>query len=367
MRDMVVKIRVDGHVDDLYALSLLFPEGAYPDLHVVTAIHGTKDGVLDRVKNTDHLETYVTGHGCLPIIGAGFLERGWIAREIIAPLNGYATLADSNFKPVVPVSASWQVKGGGGEAVFGSSIPNRPTRAITANRHVSLRELLFTFMSENPMAAYAASVLAGQPSWSEYYRLLEDIAGHHGTSPDKLPETGLAQRQALKALTMGANNRAFGRHGMSKRNAHLSQDELMNLLEAREFVEESSAHGWMPNAVAGCPAIVLTADHCASGSMIRVLASHNRHRPNASHSALGGRWKRPGDRREYLARIGFYAVNHPFDLGSNFSLILVVNLGCDELRLLRIEGRPFLSFGLAEEFQILGCRQDRFAHPFVAG
>lgn len=27
MRDLVVKIRVDGHVDDLYALSLLFPEG----------------------------------------------------------------------------------------------------------------------------------------------------------------------------------------------------------------------------------------------------------------------------------------------------------------------------------------------------
>ncbi|GMO93540.1 hypothetical protein [Bradyrhizobium sp. TM239] len=239
MSEPVVKIRVHGHVDDLYALSLLFPEGVYPDLHVVTAIEGTKDGVLDRVKNTDHQETHVTGPGCLPVIGARFLERGWIAREIIAPLNGYATLADSNFKPVVPVSASWQVKGGGGEAVFGSPVPNRPTRAITANRHVSLRELLpkrVTFMSENPMAAYAASVLAGQPSWSEYYRLLEDIAGHHGTPLDKLPETGLAQRQALKAFTMAANNRAFGRHGMSKRNANLAQDELMNLLEAREFV-----------------------------------------------------------------------------------------------------------------------------------
>ena len=38
MTESVVKIHVDGHIDDLYALSLLFPEGAYPDLHIVTAI-----------------------------------------------------------------------------------------------------------------------------------------------------------------------------------------------------------------------------------------------------------------------------------------------------------------------------------------
>jgi hypothetical protein len=192
----------------------------------------------------------------LPIIGARFLERDWIAREIIAPLNGYATLADSNFKPVVPVSASWEVKGGSGEAAFGSTIPNRPTRAITTNRHSVLQELLpkrVAFMSENPLAAYAATVLAGQPSWAEYYRLLEDIAGLRGTTLDKLPEAGLANRQTLKAFTMAANNRAFGRHGRSKRNTSLSQDGLMNLLEAREFVRrvvstwlDSECGGRMP-------------------------------------------------------------------------------------------------------------------------
>lgn len=239
MSEPNVKIRVEGHVDDLYALSLLFPKGTYPTLDVVTELKGAKDGLMDRVHNIDSRETYVTGQGCLPIVEAHLLEQGWIAREIIAPLNGYATLADSNFKPVVPVSASWTVNGGSGEAVFSSIVPNRPTRAITVSRHASLQELLpkrVTFMSENPMAAYAASVLAGRPSWSEYYRLLEDIAGHHGTSLDKLSETGLAQRQALKAFTMAANNRAFGRHGKSKQSAKLSQDELMNLLEAREFV-----------------------------------------------------------------------------------------------------------------------------------
>lgn len=239
MSEPVVKIRVDGHVDDLYALSLLFPEGAYPDLHVVTAIKGAKDGLFDRVQNTDSRETHVTGQGCLPIIGARSLEGGWIARAIIAPLNGYATLADSNFKPVEPVSASWVVKGDSGEAMFGSIVPNRPTRAISTNRHPALKELLpnrVAFMSENPLAAYAASVLAGQPSWADYYRLLEDIAGLRETSLDKLPDTGLASQQALDAFKKAANNRAFGRHGMSKRNVNLSQEELMNLLEAREFV-----------------------------------------------------------------------------------------------------------------------------------
>ncbi|MDA9451091.1 hypothetical protein [Bradyrhizobium sp. CCBAU 21360] len=240
MIEPVVKIHVEGHVDDLYALSLLFPEGAYPDLRVVTGIAGAKDGFFDRVQNADLRETYVTGSGCLSLIGARTpREMGWIAREIIAPLNGYATLADSNFKPVVPVSASWEVKGGSGAAVFGSTIPDRPTRLIATNRHPVLNELLprrVAFMSENPLAAYAASVLAGQPSWADYYRLLEDIAGHRGTTLDKLPEAGLAKRQPHNAFKNAANNRAFGRHGTSKRDTSLSQDTLMNLLEAREFV-----------------------------------------------------------------------------------------------------------------------------------
>jgi hypothetical protein len=252
----VARIHIEGHVDDLYALSLLFPEGAYPDLHVVTAITGAKDGLLDRVQNADRRETYVTGQGCLPIIRARSPQASWIAREIIAPLNGYATLADSNFKPVVPVSASWEVKGGSGTSLFGSTIPNCPTRAITASRHPTLKKLLpnrVAFMSENPLAAYAASVLAGQPSWAEYYRLLEDIAGARKTTLDKLPEAGLAKRQALDAFKKAANNCAFGRHGTSKRDTSLPQDALMNLLEAREFVRrvvstwlDSECGGRMP-------------------------------------------------------------------------------------------------------------------------
>jgi hypothetical protein len=97
-------------------------------------------------------------------------------------------------------------------------------------------------MSENPLAAYAAAVIAGPPSWAEYYRLLEDMSGHRGTTLDKLPEVGLAKRKALNGFKMAANNRAFGRHGASKRDTSLSQDALMNLLQAREFAP-SSQHG----------------------------------------------------------------------------------------------------------------------------
>lgn len=237
---MTAKITVTGHVDDLYALSLLFPEGAYSGLHVVTGITGRKDGLMDRVENADQRETYITGEGCLPVIDAGgFDEAAWVAREIIAPLNGYAVLADSNYTPVVPVSASWKGDGTSGAAVFGSTPANRPTRLITVNRATVLRDLLpqrVAYMSENPLAAYAAAVIAGRPSWADYYRLLEDIAGQRGTTLDKLPEVGLAQRQALDAFKSAANNRVFGRHGASKRNTRLAQDQLMNLLEAREFV-----------------------------------------------------------------------------------------------------------------------------------
>lgn len=136
---MNIKIHVAGHVDDLYALSLVFPDGAYPDLHVVTEIKGRNDGTLDRVSDADQRSTYVTGPGCMPLIEANhYGAASWVAREIIAPLNGYAVLADSNFKPVEPVSASFQGDGMQGMMSFGTppvswSIDRSP-RAPTDSR-----------------------------------------------------------------------------------------------------------------------------------------------------------------------------------------------------------------------------------------
>lgn len=237
-----VKIKLEGHVDDLYAMSLLFPEGAYSDLSVITKIKGAKEGLLDRALDASCQDTYLTGEGCLPLIYAdGFDQMRWVAMEIMAPLNGYAVLTDSNFRPVTPVSATWESEGRPmGAAAFKQVNENKPTRLISSNRHSRLRELLpgrVTFMRDNPLAAYAASVISGPPSWADYYRLLEDIAGHCKTTLEKLDEAGLASRMPLSAFKMAANNRAFGRHGVSKRNTNLSQDELMNLLEAREFVK----------------------------------------------------------------------------------------------------------------------------------
>ncbi|WP_157965013.1 hypothetical protein [Bordetella bronchiseptica] len=237
-----IKINLEGHVDDLYALSLLFPKAVLPDLYIVTQISGSKDGQLDRVCNADCRETYLTGDGCLSLLKRErqtFEEMKWIAMEIIAPLNGYAALADSNFRPVVPVSASWEINGSGGAVTFGSSTQNKPTRLITANRHPLLQELLpsrIGYMRQNSLATSAAMTIAGPPSWAEYYRLLEDIAGHCGTSLDKLPGIGLAERGELNVFKRAANNRTNGRHGTSKRDLSLCQEELMNLLEAREFV-----------------------------------------------------------------------------------------------------------------------------------
>lgn len=245
---MDIKIYVEGLVDDLYAISLLFPEGAYPDLYVVTGIKGHKDGLLDRVSNADDPKTYVAGPGCLPLLEADkYGAASWVAREIIAPLNGYAVLADSNFKPVEPVSATIEGDGIHGTMIFGSARSNRPTRLITTNSHAKITELRncrVSFMVDNPLAAYAAGVIAGPPSWADYYRLLEDIAGSRGTTIDKLAEAGLAERQALDGFKSAANNRAFGRHGLSKRNTDIPQESLMNLLEAREFVRRAVA-SWL--------------------------------------------------------------------------------------------------------------------------
>jgi hypothetical protein len=238
---MEIKIFVEGHVDDLYALSLLFPEGAFPGLHVVTELKGEKDGSLDRVTDPTSRCTYVTGEGCLPLLEAnGYGAAAWVAREILAPLNGYAALADSNFAPVVPKSAEYKKDNGlSGLMSFGAAISNTPKRVISVDRvprMVEARNVRVELMTSKPLAAYAALVIASTPSWADYYRLLEDIAGDWDTTLDKLTDAGFAERQALNGFKSGANNRAFGRHGAAKRDTTIDQSTLMNLLEARQFV-----------------------------------------------------------------------------------------------------------------------------------
>lgn len=237
---MNVKIFVDGYVDDLYALSLLFYEGAYPGLYVITGLKGEKIGRLDRVSDASDRKTFVTGEGCLPLVEARtYGGTGWVAREILAPLNGYAVLADSNFTSVRPISAEFQHEHGSDGLTFGEGVSEARRRAISVDRHPSLaamRNSRVDLMTSKPLAAYAASILAGPPNWAEYYRLLEDIAGDCDTTLDKLSDVKLAKRQAINAFKRAANNRRFGRHGASKRDTMIDQSTLMNLLEAREFV-----------------------------------------------------------------------------------------------------------------------------------
>lgn len=186
--------------------------------------------------------TYLTGDRCLTLFKTKRQtsdKMEWIALEIIAPLNSFTALADSNFRPVVPVSASWEEKDGGGDVTFGSSFQNKPTRSISTNRRPLLQELLprrIEYMRQNSIAASAAKVIAGTPSCAEYYRLLEDIAGHRNTTLNKLDKEGIANRNMLNIFTKAANNRTNGRHGASKRGIRIQQEDLMNLLEAREFV-----------------------------------------------------------------------------------------------------------------------------------
>lgn len=52
------KIHIDGQIDDLYALALLLPEGAFPDFYAVTSIVGQKDRLFDKVTNAER-------RGCL--------------------------------------------------------------------------------------------------------------------------------------------------------------------------------------------------------------------------------------------------------------------------------------------------------------
>lgn len=57
-------------------------------------------------------------------------------------------------------------------------------------------------------------------------------------------DAGLAEREALNAFKKAANNRAFARHGASKRDVTIPQDAMMSLLEAREFVR-NTVSAWL--------------------------------------------------------------------------------------------------------------------------
>lgn len=235
-------MRLAGRPEDLLTLALLFPEGAYPDAEVRTAIASAKEGAMDRVVDATDPTTVLAGSICLRLLDAHDPHSAtWIAREILAPLNGYAALADANFTPVVAVSAEIVRNGMTTWITFDNAAPIRPRGLISAARHPALRERMASrvdLMTQNPLAAYAALVIAGEPSWTDYYRLLEDIAWAKATTIDKLHGTGLVKQKPLKEFTKAANNRAFARHGLSKRDPDLVQEDMMTLLEAREFVRQ---------------------------------------------------------------------------------------------------------------------------------
>jgi hypothetical protein len=235
-------MKLAGRAEDLLTLALLFPEGAFPDFAVWTGIVGAKAGIMDRVVDAADTSTVLTGSVCLGLLKARDpRSAAWIAREILAPLNGYAALADANFTPVSAVSAEI-VRGGSTTWMsFDNTAPVRPRGLISAARHPALQERMASrvdLMSRSPLAAYAALVIAGEPSWTDYYRLLEDIAWMKETTIDKLHGTGLTRQRPLKEFTKAANNRAFARHGLSKRDIDLAEEDMMTLLEAREFVRQ---------------------------------------------------------------------------------------------------------------------------------
>lgn len=251
---VTVRIYLSGFPEDLYTLGLLFPEGRRADLHVETRVVGERDGIMHRVVDDSQTQTFVTGPACLPLAELPRFELArWTARAIVAPLNGFATLADSNFLPVDVDRASFEGGGRWGALDLRLANARRPGRLIAADRVQQQRDAMptrVTFMQQDPLAAYAAEVIAGPPSWTDYYRVLEDIAGRCNTKVDKLHELGFASRAQQKAFTNAANNRPLGRHGLAGITYDGDQHELMTLIEAKEFVRRVVA-AWMDRVCGG--------------------------------------------------------------------------------------------------------------------
>lgn len=243
-----VSVLLTGFPEDLLTLAMLFPEGRLPNVFVTTQVIGRKDGLMDRVSDASNTETVLEGPGCVRLTHVPHFESArWTALEILAPLNGFASLADANFVPVQPVSASFAGGGVTGHIDLRPSVAVRRHRLISADRVPQQRAAMpsrVELMSSNPLAAYAGAVIAATPSWTDYYRVLEDIAAACGTDISKLHQTGLISHALQREFTKAANNRMNGRHGASGRKFDGDERDLMNLLEAREVVRRVVS-GWM--------------------------------------------------------------------------------------------------------------------------
>lgn len=235
-----VKIYLKGHVDDLYALSLLFSEGAHCDYFISTSIVGEKAKLMDVVTDAKDKTTYLSGPACNRLFaGQDMWTQRAIAYDILQPVNGYATLCDSNYNPVFPVSAEYKTKGGSGHIVF--PVDHKPSRQISVARHSSLKDLLKSrvdFIESNWTAQNAVNVLGQAPNWAAYYKIMEDIAGEEKISLSRLHRRGFVDEKLMSDFMHAANNQLNGRHGASGRKSKANHLDLMNLLEAREAVRQ---------------------------------------------------------------------------------------------------------------------------------
>lgn len=103
-------------------------------------------------------------------------------RKSSPPLNDYAVLADSNYVPVDPVSADIKHEHGWTSMSFGTAMSKAPRRVISVDRHPLMaerRNARVELMASMPLAAYAASVIAGSPG---DVVIMDNLPAHKGAA-----------------------------------------------------------------------------------------------------------------------------------------------------------------------------------------
>lgn len=217
-----IKIWIEGRPADLYGLSLLFASGVSGDYTVVTKVTGEPTNVLHRVTDSKNRRTYVTGEMTDQVlIAMDDPTAEMVCYQLLKPLNAYAVLIDSSFVPVRAVSVDIKTASGYRHFIFGNS--GRASKITTLGRHSTLQERMperIKFLKTSHIARESLEILGQRPSWSRYYRLLENVAKDCNTTISKINKTGFMTARQKTEFTKAANNsmQAYEdpRHGYAK-------------------------------------------------------------------------------------------------------------------------------------------------------
>ena len=240
-----VTIEVTGRSQDIVGLSRVFDGSANTDFVVRTCIeHETINNGFLQVASNFQAFGSVEGDG-VKILCVSKDPRALrsLAKQALEPMNACAKLLNPNYRDVLATKVTVSSKIGDWSVNLYEKAET--TAIVTMGWHESHRTMLserVKLVQTNPIVYRVVSKLSQTPSWTNFYRIFEDIAEDQGTSINQLHSTGfltpVQNNQFKKAANSSRKLEDDPRHGLAKISFEGDPSELMNISEAYQLTRD---------------------------------------------------------------------------------------------------------------------------------